>query len=344
VKSDDVTTQSSCGEHVNGNELNTDSSIDSLARSATESCDEHVNTDNEMIDLSSDSLLRADEEVAAINHMWCAYEQHVTMDYEQHENHVSNDDVTTVLTYDSHVSNDDVTTEPTYDSHADSDDVTSEPTYDSHVDSDDVTSEPTYDSHVDSDDDSLSSSTEHLPAFIKIPPDNYEVAETECGVVGIIVDPDYWDWLDLRPSSSVILPPDSEHGSGVNCDADSEASPHSSCHSPVPKEVASYSSRSSVNSINCSDESLNNLFNDCDAIHKAYEELRGKSAFTVVLRKFDCDLGMYNCASPRNNLFILLHGKELSTCCDLNENMMNNVSLPILFNIVKAWSNENESR
>ena len=250
-------------EHVITDELNTDSPFDSLVQcnevTNDSSCDENASTDNEIIDLTSDSLLRADEEVAAINHMWCAHDEHVTMDYETAdvpcESHVNNDEVTTELTYDSHV----------------------------------------YDDYHD-----ITISLDDLPAFIKIPPDNYEVAETECGIVGIIVDPDYWDWLDLRPSSEVILPTDdgdtagigieSGHGYGVNCDVDSKPSPHSSCHSPVPGEMVTCLSRS------FSDESLNNILDDCDAIRKDYEEIRGKSAFTVVLSKYLCDLGLYNFA------------------------------------------------
>ena len=249
--------------HVNTDKLNTDSSFDSLVKSddvaIDSSCDEHVSTDNEIVDLTSDSLLRADEEVAAINHMWCVYDEHVTMDYEPA-------DVSCEI----------------------------------HVNDDEVITDPTYDSHVYHDYHNITVSLDDLPAFIKIPPDNYEVAETECGIVGIIVDPDYWDWLDLRPSSEVILPTDdggtastgieSGHGYGVDCDVDSKASPHSSCHNPVPGEMVSCLSRS------FSDESLNNIFNDCDAIRKDYEELRGKSAFTVVLSKYLRDLGLYNFA------------------------------------------------
>ena len=244
--------------HVNTDELNTDSSFDSLVKSDDvtndSSRDENVSTDEEIINVSSESLLRADEEVAAINHMWCAHDEHVTMNYEPAdvscESHVNNDEVTTELTNNSHVYNDyhDITI-----------------------------------------------SLDDLPAFIKIPPNTYEVAETECGMVGIIVDPDYWDWLDLRLSSQVILSTDdggtastgieSGHGYGVNCDVDSKASPRSSCHSPVPEKMVTCLSRS------FSDESLNNIFDDCDAIRKDYEELRGKSAFTVVLSKYACDLG-----------------------------------------------------
>ena len=245
--------------HVNTDKLNTDSSFDSLVKSddvaIDSSCDEHVSTDNEIVDLTSDSLLRADEEVAAINHMWCVYDEHVTMDYEPAD-----------VSCEIYVNDDEVIT----------------------------------DSHVYNDYHNITVSLDDLPAFIKIPPDNYEVAETECGIVGIIVDPDYWDWLDLRPSSEVILPRDdggtasagieSGHGYGVDCDVDSKASPHSSCHSPVPGEMVSCLSRS------FSDESLNNIFNDCDAIRKDYEELRGKSAFTVVLSKYLRDQGLYNFA------------------------------------------------
>jgi hypothetical protein len=63
----------------------------------------------------------------------------------------------------------------------------------SHVDNDDVSPDSTYDSHVDSDDDSTTTSVENLPAFIKIPPNKLELCETECGEIGLIVDPEYWD-------------------------------------------------------------------------------------------------------------------------------------------------------
>ena len=206
-----------CDEHVNIEELNTSSSCESLLTSddvtTDSSCDEHVNTDEEIIDLSCDSLVKADEEVAAINYISCAYDEYMNSAKEP-----------TDLSCDNHVNIDD-----------NIGDSTPDPTLD-----------PTYDSHVDSDGDSATTSVENLPAFIKIPPNKLEVCETECGKLGLIVDPEYWDWLDLRNSSQESLTSDDGGTSvqsgqcyDVDFDVDNKASSHSSCHSPVPKEVVS---------------------------------------------------------------------------------------------------------
>ena len=279
-----------CDEHVNTDELSTNSSCDSHVESddvtTDSSCDEHVNTDNEIIDLSCDSLVKADEEVAAINDISCVYDEHVNTDNEP-----------------------------------------SDLSRDSHMNNDDVTPDQTYDSHVDSDDDSTTTSVENLPAFIKIPPNKLELCETECGEIGLIVDPEYWDSLDLRNSSQESLTSDDggtastgiESGQSydVACDVDSGASSHSSCHSPVPKEVVSCLSCGSdedlvtVNSdggdldsfnhtpsnggsssVNYGYESLNNSSDDCGVIREGYEELT--SAFSVALSNFVNHLGLYS--------------------------------------------------
>jgi hypothetical protein len=195
------------------------------------------------------------------------------------------------------------------------------------MNNDDVTPDQTYDSHVDSDDDSTTTSVENLPAFIKIPPNKLELCETECGEIGLIVDPEYWDWLDLRNSSQESLTSDDggtastgiESGQSydVACEVDSGASSHSSCHSPVPKEVVSCLSCGSdedlvtVNSdggdldsfnhtpsngcsssVNYGYESLNNSLDDCGVIREGHEELT--SAFSVALSNFVNHIGLYS--------------------------------------------------
>ena len=232
-------------EHVNTDELNIDSSCDSLVKSVdvtTESsCDENVNTDNDVIDLSCDSLVKADEEVAAINYIWWAYDEHVNTDNEP-----------TDVSCDSHMNNDDVPTDPTHDR------------------------------HVSSDGGSTTTSVENLPAFIKIPPNKLEVCEIECGKIGLIVDPEYWDWLDLRNSSQENFTSDdggtastgieSGHGYDVDFDVDSKASSHSSCHSPVPKAVSCLSCGSDGEPVNSDDGDVGR-FNHTPSGNSAYDEL-----------------------------------------------------------------------
>jgi hypothetical protein len=76
----------------------------------------------------------------------------------------------------------------------------------------------------------------------------------------LIVDPEYWDWLDLRNSSQENLTSDdggtastgieSGHGYDVDFDVESNASSHSSCHSPVPKAVSCLSCGSDGDPVN----------------------------------------------------------------------------------------------
>jgi hypothetical protein len=148
------------------------------------------------------------------------------------------------------------------------------------MNNDDVTPDQTYDSHVDSDDDSTTTSVENLPAFIKIPPNKLELYETECGEIGLIVDPEYWDWLDLRNSSQESLTSDDggttstgiESGQSydVACDVDSGASSHSSCHSPDPKEV--------VSCLSCSSDG-DSVNSDGGGIERLHHTPSGNSAY-----------------------------------------------------------------
>jgi hypothetical protein len=88
-------------------------------------------------------------------------------------------------------------------------------------------------------------------------PDEFFLFPSDYGNVGLILGADDWEKIETNNSSQECLTSDdcgttstgieSGQGYGVNCDADSEASSHSSCHSPVPKEVASYLSCDSDN-------------------------------------------------------------------------------------------------
>ena len=80
-------------------------------------------------------------------------------------------------------------------------------------------------------------------------PDEFFLFPSDCGNIGLILGDDDWEKIETNNSSQESLTSDdggicstcieSGHGYGVNCDVDSKASSHSSCHSPVPKEVVS---------------------------------------------------------------------------------------------------------
>lgn len=123
---------------------------------------------------------------------------------------------------------------------------------DDHVNDSVITSEPTCESHVDIADERATSNVEQLPAFIRVPPNKLELCETDFGKTGLIVDPEYWHWLDLPHSSQENLTSDdggiistgrwSGGSYDMGSDVASRAASHSFCHGSVPEEMASFMS------------------------------------------------------------------------------------------------------
>ena len=109
----------------------------------------------------------------------------------------------------------------------------------------DITTESTRESHVDTDDECSTTNAEQLPAFIRVPPNKLELCETDFGKTGLIVDPEYWHWLDLPHSSQENLASDDDgttstgrEGSyDMGNDVASRVASNSFCYSPVPEEM-----------------------------------------------------------------------------------------------------------
>ncbi len=172
---------------------------------------------------------------------------------------------------------DGVTTDSSCESHVTTDE---ESTDNSQLDSDEELADLSCEEHVDTDNDSIttSSSVEDLPTAT-IPtqlkhslsfnssdsfseescdedfPDEFFIFPSDCGNIGLILGPDDWEKIETDNSSQENLTSDDGGTSSTNVesgqcydvdfDVDSMASSHSSCHSPVPKEVVSCLSCSS---------------------------------------------------------------------------------------------------
>lgn len=150
---------------------------------------------------------------------------------------------------------------------------------DDHVNDHDITTEITCESHVDTDYESATTSVEQLPAFIRVPPNKLEVCEMDCGKTGLIVDPEYWHWLDLPHSSEENLTSDdggtasigrkSGDSYGMSSGDASRAASHSCSHSSVPAEKMS--------DFNCGGYPVNSdgayHFNHTPSRNSIYDEL-----------------------------------------------------------------------
>ena len=121
-------------------------------------------------------------------------------------------------------------------------------------------------------------------------PDEFFLFPSDYGNIAMILGPDDWEKLETENSSekNVILDDGGTTSTGRDlgqsydgaCDIDSKASSHSCCHSPVPKEMASYLSCGSdkdpvtvvATMSDYSHDSTNNSLDDCDSISESYED------------------------------------------------------------------------
>jgi hypothetical protein len=84
-------------------------------------------------------------------------------------------------------------------------------------------------------------------------PDEFFVFPSDCGNIGLILGDNDWEKIVDSSQESLISDDGGTASTGIEsgqsydvvCDVDSRASSHSSCHSPVPKEVVSCLSCSS---------------------------------------------------------------------------------------------------
>ena len=209
-------------------------------------------------------------------------------------------EVNTDLSCDEHVNNDDDIIDQSYESLAKADaevaaingectcgeclkidHENAEMPCDDHVNDHDITCE----SHVDTDYESATTSVdlvEQLPAFIRVPPNKLEVCEMDCGKTGLIVDPEYWHWLDLPHSSEEDLTSDdggtassgrkSGDSYGMSGGDASRAASHNCSHSSVPAEKMPDFSCGGY-PVNSDDAHSAYHFNDTPSRNSIYDEL-----------------------------------------------------------------------